>query len=411
MQRLYFLAIFVLSLAFEAMGQVDQVSVGPAYTEQAYYHLSDGTVATMPNKSWDISFTAFGVQDAGVFINEAAALGGTPLELYLYRGGWSDIIDPDNLLPEDRLHNDEVDHANGAMNMPRDPASPFDYGWGMYSPQTNTVEGNRVFVLRDREGSYLKMRVVNLVAGVYTVEYADLDNDNAASFSISKDDAVGGMLHYSFASGNVVEVPADYDLLFTRYHTVIPDGDGVLTDYTVTGVLSAPGVMATPISGQDPYAVAPLDYQELLSSRVDAVGYDWKEFDFNQGWIVYQDQSYLIQTVEGDLYHIIFLDFEGSSTGVTTVEKVALGTVSTTQEDYAVDINIYPNPATDYLTISSGLDRLRCDMYSVTGQQVISKTVLGDGRIDVSDMVPGPYHLVLSSANGVVATHTIVVNH
>ncbi|MCB0662573.1 MAG: T9SS type A sorting domain-containing protein, partial [Saprospiraceae bacterium] len=77
--------------------------------------------------------------------------------------------------------------------------------------------------------------------------------------------------------------------------------------------------------------------------------YEWKSFDFQNSneWTVYEDQAYFIKTVSGDLWKIVFIDFEGTSTGNAVFQKYYLG-VSAIQEQQASSLfmKVYPNPVT-----------------------------------------------------------------
>lgn len=63
--------------------QFREVTCGPNYTLSTYFKFGNQESISLEHNAWDIAFTAQGLQDAGIFLNEAAGLDGTELELYL----------------------------------------------------------------------------------------------------------------------------------------------------------------------------------------------------------------------------------------------------------------------------------------------------------------------------------------
>ena len=137
--------------------QIDQISVGPNYSEQAYYSLSTGAIETVSNESWDIAFSAEGQQDAGVILNESVTFMSTPMQVFLAdTDDWAETINSTNLFVDSvSLHNPDINWTEGAFNTVKDPSSPFDFGWGAYNPQTNIVEGTKIFVIKKRDASFV----------------------------------------------------------------------------------------------------------------------------------------------------------------------------------------------------------------------------------------------------------------
>ena len=86
----------------------------------------------------------------------------------------------------------------------------------------------------------------------------------------------------------------------------------------------------------------------------------------------------------------------------------AMGTMVPTATQHLVheltpEVNIYPNPVNDALTIE-GDDVREVTIYSVTGRAVLHKNVRRhETTMDVSSLVPGTYVVTVSSGNGVVS--------
>src|SRR5690606_7861117 len=115
--------------------------------------------------------------------------------------------------------------------------------------------------------------------------------------------------------------PEHWDLKFTRYNIPVedPSSPGVYLDYRVTGVLTRPGTEVAVATNIDPETVAFEDFADSLTNAPDAIGYEWKAYDFgSMQYTVTQNEVYFVKTVNDEVYKIQFLDFEGSSTGVTT---------------------------------------------------------------------------------------------
>ena len=71
--RFYF--TFSIVLGFYLLGQSQDyqvISCGAGYNKQSYIKLFEGSQKQVANDAWDLAFTAFGYQDAGIFINESS---------------------------------------------------------------------------------------------------------------------------------------------------------------------------------------------------------------------------------------------------------------------------------------------------------------------------------------------------
>lgn len=393
MKNIYITIIFILAIFLQSYGQVDQVSVGPSYSQQAYYNLETGETVAIDNEAWDLAFSN-SATGAGIFINESATFMASPVKLYkALTDDWTEAIDDTSPYVDSvQLLNPEENWEEGALNTLRDADSPLDYGWGSYNTSTHMIDGSTVYVLQKRDQSFIKFQITSLSGGVYTMKYADLDGSNEVETTIAKtDNAEQHMIYFSFTSETEVEIPNDFDLVIQRYSTPLGLGDGTFVDYTVTGVLAAPGVSVAKAEEVDPSEVEEADYSELYSDFPKTIGHDWKQFDFSLGWVTLEDRAYFVKRKNGEKYKVVFLDFEGSSTGVTTLEKTKLETVSVkTPLTPTINITIFPNPTSDYVQIS-GIERDDyISFYSISGQKVKEIRYTGD-NIDISDLPSGTY--------------------
>jgi hypothetical protein len=411
--RVAFTTLFAVFSILFVGAQIEEVSIGAGYSQQAYYNLESGAVEVVRNDAWDIAFSNAGFQDAGVFLNESAELGGTPLQLFVASTtDWSEeISDLSQFVDSTRLYNAELNWTDGAFNSIKDPMSPFDFGWGAYNPQTMTVVGDKIYVIQLRNGDFIKFQVMDLISGVYRFRYADLDGSNEVESSVSKTEAGDSpLIYYSFRDEDTYDISPDYHLLFTRYATPLDPGDGSSLQYNVTGVLLAPGVEAVVADGVDLENVNEADYANDYTSEVGVIGHDWKTFAGQQGWLIDQDRTHFVKLPNGDKYQITFFDFEGSMTGITTLEKSRVG-VTSTDDEFSLDqeISIFPNPTTDYIQIKSeSQESMRFELYSLNGQQLMNTMVSPNEPIILPESVAtGTY---FARINGASSAKKVFVN-
>lgn len=411
--------ILLFSLAFILsngllFAQVQEVSVGPAYTQQAYYSFSTGETQVISNDAWDIAFTNQGGQDAGVLINESGSLGGETLSLFLSASTeWADtIIDDGQFVDSLRLYNTEDSWSEGAFNSIKDTADVFDYGWGAYNPTSHAVEGSKVFVIKLRNGDLKKFQVTDLTSGTYSFRYANLDGSEEIVSAISKSsDSNQALMLYSLSTGEEVDFPSDFDLVFQRYTTDLDAGDGTTVSYTVTGVLSGPNVEVAEASGVDPTTVNEGDYSEEYVSDLTAIGHDWKSFDFALGWVINQELAYFVKTASGEKYKLVFYDFEGSSTGTVTFEITEVIS-SSVQSQFTSDsrIEIYPNPFVNHISIGTdSAISTNYQFFDISGKVLMTGSFVGTKDLQLGHLSDGPY--VLRLIQGDVITTRRIVKH
>lgn len=370
------LTVFTLVFAISLQAQFVEVSYGPSYADQVYYTFEGDETTTIASADWDLAFTAVGFQDAGIFVNEATPLGGTSLELYLApTSTFAEIVDPNAIITAPILWNDEQNWENGAFNSIAAPGDFFDYGWGQYDQMANAVFGNAIYVLKMRDGSYKKIMIESLIFTTYTLKIADLDGANEVTVTIDKaDHEDADLVYYSIETNSVLtDVPSQWDLLFTRYWTPLEDG-GELVDYSLTGVLSGAGVEVAEARGVAPADAVLDDYVGSFTTTLDEIGYDWKAFSFSTGWSIDQELSYFVKLSDNTVWHINFIDFEGSSTGTTVFQKNNLGTLtSVANNEFVEAFSVFPNPVIDEATIALTLKQggpIQMQLTNMLGQRI-----------------------------------------
>lgn len=388
-----------------------EVSYSNSYTQQAFYRLSDNATTNIDNDSWEVAFSIFGT---GIFINETAKVFGAENALYLApTNDFDDVVNENDLTG--RLLNVEKTWDYGAFNEPRDENNPNDIGWGMYDPITDVVTGDRVFVIKFKNGTYQKLQITSLDQGIYTVKHADLDGGNETVLTVNKADFPDSQLAFlSLASGQTLDnVPGDWDLLFTRYSAPVDDGAGGFFDLVTSGVLSAPGIEVAEARGVDPFYVEYTDYVDSLSTDIDVIGWDWKEFD-NVSWTLATDRAYFVKRPNGQVWKIIFLTFGGSSTGNVAFEKTTIVANAVTDKNAFESFGVSPNPLNETSTAAFSVHQsgsVKIGLSNMLGQRVWSGSfhaTTGLNAIQLPDFaIPSGAYFLSLYFNGEVVTEKV----
>lgn len=419
-KTLYTLLVGVLSAA-SLNGQIDQVSHGPGYASLTFYDITSGNSQERQLDEWDIAFTVPG-RSLGILINEglASGAGATTVSLFYKEGMTYENPDTSGMV---RLYNDETNWDNGAFNSVKTAGNALDFGWGSYNISTHVVSGVRAYVLQLRDGSYKKFIIDNYTSNVYTFKYADLDGSNEVVKSISKSDFTGkSMAYFSFASGQTVDLePASWDMLFTRYIVPLDDGEGGILHYNVTGTLTNIGVEVARVTDVDPATVSYEPYLAELDADNVKIGHDWKSFDLSTfGWAIPPDLVYFVKTNNEELWKIQFLDFEGSSTGIATLEKTYMTILTSAEEHNQIvqSMSVFPNPASREFNLAFELKETSSEavitIINSLGQVVERNntnvyTGLNVVRNIGTSLSDGIYHVVLSVGNESISRKLMIV--
>jgi hypothetical protein len=381
---------------------IQQIATGAGYRKQSYVNLSAGTERQVDDTAWDIAFTVFGQQDAGIFINESSGSSmGQPLaQVELWDAQTDDFnttIDPALFNESQRLYNSEASWVYGGFNEVRDSFDAFDYGWGKYNFMTNSVTGTKVYVVKLRNATFRKIQIQSLIGTTYTFRYANLDGTNLQTKTINKADHTGKVLAYfnltTGATADVEPVSGGFDFVYCRYVTELYDpGSMTFIKYNLTGILHGLNCEAVKAIGVDPATVDVNNYLDSFSTRLDVIGHEWKMFANNQ-WSVPEDHVYFLRTVSDNVWKIHFIDFEGSSTGVAVFEKTNLGSLSSVENPAAFGMKalMYPNPTQDLLHVALTLPdnwtgRSAIEVVDMQGRVVARREAALDAGFQVVEM-------------------------
>jgi len=421
MKSSFFALPFCLACFQWAWAQPELISLGPGYKNFLFYSLEDGDTSLQQHIGWDIAFSLGGAE-AGVWVNEGvASVQGPPppqVELYLTSSADFSSVDTSDMI---RLYNNELSWSEGAFNHVKDPADPFDLGWGLYNPVNNSVIGNRIYCLKLRDGSFKKLEIQSLQNGTYTFRYADLGSTDETVRTVAKSDFSGNTLaYYSFSADTTRALePAKWDLVFTRYFTPLQDGNATIP-YLVSGTLVNAGLQVAKAAGIDPVSVAPQDYADQYADSVNAIGYDWKTFNLNTfQWEIPNDRVYFVKNADNELWKLQFVDFEGSTTGNIVIERTALGLATSVESPFPAlrQFDLYPNPASKQVNLLVEWDdaapQSRLILHNALGQLILASPLditpgLNARQVELGNLPAGLYQLSLE-INGQVVTKSLRV--
>lgn len=186
----------------------------------------------------------------------------------------------------------------------------------------DTLYSNAVFVvdlgidLNLNALGYRKMQLQKVDADGYHIRYARMDGSDESEVVILKNPDYN-FINFSFENGSVVqkEPPkTDWDLLFTQYTTMLYDGNEPYP-YLLRGVLINPFRVSVAVDKELKFEqIEQADVQQLQYSNAwDAIGYDWKYYDFDQQtYTVNTSVNYIIRDHSGSYYKLRFVAYINS---------------------------------------------------------------------------------------------------
>ncbi|MGA1374699.1 MAG: hypothetical protein ACO3YQ_07830 [Flavobacteriales bacterium] len=266
------------------------VHLGAGYAVQAYYSLAhDSLVGVYDKYAWDVALT----HDAAPQLLLNSSIPG--LRIARAPGGWEDPVDAAALVWEYDLPSRQ----------------PEDLAIGGTWQQVLVVD--RGLDAAGVSRGQVKMLLTAEGAG-WTLRTAALDGTGEAVFSAELDPTYGAT-YWSLDAGAVLAAPPrdSWDLLFTSYLFRF-DSEADPFPYQVTGVLLNPdGRRAVRLDGV-PFAdvVRTPELEAALSDDADAIGYDWKTYDFEEGYAVTPDLSFAVECGEFGIRALTFTGFVNS---------------------------------------------------------------------------------------------------
>lgn len=110
---------------------------------------------------------------------------------------------------------------------------------------------------------------------------------------------------------------------------------------------------------------------------------------------------------------MVWIDYtSGTPGGEFLIDDITFTTIGMEETSAAADFNVYPNPATDAVTIEhTSIENAQYSIYSISGQEVLSgelnETALST-TIDLNELQPGMYLLKVNSGDEIYTERIIV---
>jgi hypothetical protein len=390
----------------------ETLNMETGYANDLFYSMSDGLVASVERAGWDIAFytSAF---SAGIIINE-----GNGVMLYNYPNGdttnWA-TVDTSGMSAWTSLVNSPEMWEDGAFN--RDATGHPDYGWGVYNQVTHSLTGAKIYVINVPNVGMKKLWIVDKISvdNIYHIRYANIDGSYEQNIEIDvKPYTDKNFIYFSLETNQLVdrEPTENWDLLFTKYFDLTQDMAGNWTNYLVTGATSNVNRATSKY-----YPVA-ADYNDWSAKPMDSlkntIGYNWKSFSMNSfSWEVEDSTAFFVKNEAGDVYKLIFTQWEGTSTGVFALTKEMVSAAFISDFETTSNLSVYPNPALDNINIVSGISfNGELVISDISGRILYSQQVNANANspisFDIADLNKGLYILTIDSEDFKEATKFIV---
>lgn len=410
MRRIF--TLLMLATSAVALGQVvsDVVITSPQYANQVWYSLENGEVETAPLNNWDLAFEISGFTSSIRFNEQKGmALYAAPYAV----SEWNEVDTSGMAASWTQLHDDPTSWERGAFN--QFTTSDFDLGWGIYNFITHIVSGDSIYVIKLADGTHRKVRIDALASGIYSFTHAQIDGSDETTAQVAKAEFAGKNFgYYSFETNSVIDrepASASWDITFTKYVEFIgPNAD---VPYGVTGVLHNKNLLTSQADNTPVGEAAPWDFE--YSPFINTIGYDWKTFNFNSGFLITEDQSFFVQSGNGFVYQITFTDFEGSATGLYgfTIENV--GEVLSTATSSRPNFGVYPNPSNGARIQLhwEGTGYYQLTIRDLTGKVIHSENMqpsLNGHELIQPNLHPGTYLLSIQGPTSVATEKIIITN-
>lgn len=183
----------------------------------------------------------------------------------------------------------------------------------------DTVSNRHVYAVNrglDENGNPLGLHQVifdSLKNGIYYFRHAPLAGGETVHGTVKKSAEFRYAWYSLLKEETITAEPAanQWDLLFTQYTTMLYTDDGDPYPYLLTGVLTNPPVTVSR-NTQLPFQEVSIDqaYNLQFSSGRDVIGYDWKDYNFDQGnYTIVPGLSYVIRSRSGFLFKLRFIGF------------------------------------------------------------------------------------------------------
>ena len=301
--------VILLALAFLSSCQKDEIPVPPhtpgelnsdvvemgnLYADQIWYDIETGTEVSRNSKTaFDLAFECS-------------------------EDGFHILLNGANRM--------QVAYTNDSNLLSVQDTSGLDFTWDSHTGNLDSTgigdwrDKDNIYVLdlgKDEFGKSLglaKALFDSVSRSAYHFRIADFYGNEWTEFSVAKDTA------YTYSYFSIRESKSqvwiappknEWDICFTQYTYIYYDMNPMVA-YLVTGVLLNPNNAVSAQVFNVPFE--DISYSGLetyqFQSRIDHIGWDWKTYDFDQGYYITDaSKSYVLTAKSGRLYKIHFLDW------------------------------------------------------------------------------------------------------
>ncbi|MFA5418522.1 MAG: T9SS type A sorting domain-containing protein [Bacteroidales bacterium] len=377
------LFLALLSPVKNVVGQAytrDSLTMGQGYANDLFYSFATGLVKEEPRTNWDIAFYTPKFS-AGIMINQGAGV-----SLYTYPKGdtnaWA-TVDTNGLSTWKSMNNSVNSWEEGAFNA-NQSIHP-DYGWCIYNGITHDLIGDSLYVIKIADGSVKKLWMMDKISiqNIYHFKYANIDgsDEQIVEFNLVPYETKN-FAYYSLVNNAELDrepLSGAWDLLFTKYMDSVPDMEGNMQLYLITGAANNVGIGASHF-----YPVGPnftLWGLKPFVAEKNVIAAGWKEFDNTTfSYQMVDSTYYFVKDTADNVFKLKFVYFD-FMTGSLALDKM-LVSISGINDNMAdrKSMSIYPVPATDNFTIrlnTKVTDDSQLAIYDLNGKNVYSQSISG----------------------------------
>lgn len=295
-----FILVMILTSCFEKdtpitpfpRGDVQELSMelGPKYTHQLFYNFATNSIVkSVIRTDWDISFSSEN--------------GNPTIRLNGGNNAYAAITDQTELSAISDTAGLEFkwDWSNG-----RDDSTAL-YGWETSNSVVVFNLGNNV---DNKHQGFIKAKL-SIRNDSLVMNYSYIGETEKHDAVIGKVDGYN-QVYYSFVQHQVVDIEPRKELYDLQFRQYIYYFEAEELPYSVVGALVNPyNTRVMSITDKDFADISISDTAQYeFSPNQDVIGYDWKEFNLNEGfYVVYPEKNWIIQTSEGFFYKFHFVDF------------------------------------------------------------------------------------------------------
>jgi hypothetical protein len=248
----------------------------------------------------------------------------------------------------------------------------------------------------------------NSVANTFYFKYADINGQNEVSETLDVTPYESKLfVYYSLTNQAIVDREPEktsWDLLFSKYAAIVYDSEGIPSYYLVVGATSN---VTDSISRNYPVNADFEDWTVTpFNGNKTTIGHDWKSFNMGTfSWEIADSLTFFVKNANGDIYKMVLNYFSGSGSGRVGFVKKLLSLSAVNESEMVNTISIFPNPATNQITIN--FDDLKSKsvttkLYDQSGRLIYSEeNAASDNqlKIDISSVQNGLYILEIVQGN------------